>query len=296
MKEKPTKARHPRFRVFADDQGLVFLTFNDGGPVVEVVRPVTSNTLDEAKQRLIAVKAERVIKERAAVDSAISPTRRAAQEEIEAAINPIGKGRWRNKLDYGVKYVSSQTLTLLVLMMMLGFFYKGVQYLTEHLPEPLRIVVLVLYVIVLAWLLYATTEENEIKYRKHLVLLWGPHAMIVIPLIIVGAAAAILASLTFRMHNKGWVSLETCSGRAVSEAGLMDFYLWHFVNIIPSLQLTNLIRWREPYCYHQSRVGYLILLFQLLVVLPSFNRIRFHWKRRHVPGFVHDPAWHRERL
>jgi len=105
-------------------------------------------------------------------------------------------------------------------------------------------------------------------------------------------AGAVLASITFRLFNRGYVQLQECSGRSVAEAGLLDFFMWHFLNIVPLLQLNSLLRWKEPYCFQQGRVGLMILAFQALVVIPSFNTIRFYWKNRKTPReFIYDPHW-----
>jgi hypothetical protein len=108
----------------------------------------------------------------------------------------------------------------------------------------------------------------------------------------------VFASFTFFLHKHGRVMLEQCSGRPVTEGSLLDFYMWHFLKLVPLLQINETLKWKEPLCYSQARIGFLILLFQGLVVLPSINTLRFYWKNRQTLNkdyveYVYDPEWRR---
>jgi hypothetical protein len=293
MTRKRRKTRRPRFRIFADPQGEVSLQLESGGQRVPVGRPVTSDTLNSAKETLIERLLEENWNELQAKDPTATPQRQQAHKEIEAALDPIMKGRWLNRAEYLINFVIIRGATILMSLILIAFSYKGVTYSSKHFPEKLHFVVLSIFVLGLAYLVsIIATEENRLKYHDVVRKLFGPNGMLVLPLALLGTASSVLASLTFRLYSYGKVALETCSGRAVTEEGLMDFYVWHFFNIVPLLQLNNLIRWGEPYCYKQSRVGWLILAFQLLVVIPSFNAIRFYWRNRKTPSdFVFDRNW-----
>lgn len=292
MASKPKK-RRTSYRVFADDEGEVFLARKPDGPVIAVKRPVTADTLNEAKARAIDAWMEGEDAEAAKKLKAIGPTRAEAQKEIEAALDPIRKGRWLHRLDHTASYFLIRALTVFFTLVLIALAYKGVQLSSERLPEPLHILVLCIYVFALGFLLRLIgTEDNREKYRRQIIAWLGPRGMLVLPCLLLVTAGAVMASITFRLYNRGLITLDTCSGRPVTEAGLLDFYMWHFVNIVPTLQLTKLWRWGEPYCYTQSRVGLLIFAFQLLVVIPSFNTIRFYWKHRKTPAeFIYDPYW-----
>ncbi|HKR61080.1 MAG TPA: hypothetical protein VJS64_15275 [Pyrinomonadaceae bacterium] len=295
MTRKRKKIRRLLFRVFASEKGEVFLQLESGGPVVLVARPVTSGKLDEAKKDVIE-RAVAELRTDVAAKPGISPERQQAHKEIEAALDPIRKGRWLSRAEYVVNYLIIRGFTFLFSLVLITFAYKGVTYSSEHFPEKAHFVVLGVFILGLAFLVWLIgTEENRIKYHSRVKDLFGPRGMLVLPIALLGTASSVMASLTFRLYSHGKIALETCSGRAVTEAGLMDFYVWHFFNIVPLLQLNNLIRWGEPYCYKQSRVGFLILVFQLLVVIPSFNAIRFFWRNRKIPSdYVFDPHWRPE--
>jgi len=286
MDQKPKQPKALVFRVFADASGRVFLTNKAGAPLVEVGRPVSEATLEKAKLELL-------ITERNLAAAELTPERAAANKEIATTINPLKSARWFKRLNYGSSYFLTQAMTALSSVLLVAASYKGIQYSSQHFPEWLHFIVLGLYVVFLVFILYSTsTEENRFKHHSKVKAWFGPHGMLVLPLTLIFAAAGVLASILFRLHQRGLIALETCSGREVNEGGLMDFAVWHFLNIVPSLQLTNLLRRAEPYCYKQTRIGVLIAAFQVLVIIPCFNMIRFYWKHGGNPSeYVFDPYW-----
>lgn len=277
MTQESTQTTAPVFRVFADHQGKVYLAMGSGPIIVEVDRPVSSKNLDRARKELLL----------------IAKKRAKANKEIEAVLEPRHRGRWLDKLESATWGFVYRCLTILISLVLIAAAYKGVEYSSEHFPEQLHIAVLCFYVVGLAFLITLIgTEENRLKYQRQILVWLGPRGMLVLPILLLGTAGSVMASITFRLHQRGSVILEMCSGRPITEAGLLDFYMWHFMNLVPLLQLNILLRWGEPYCYKQSRVGFLILAFQLFVVIPSFNTIRFYWKHRQTPPeYVYDPHW-----
>lgn len=290
---KKLRKRRSFYRVFADDEGSAFLKLEPAGITVKLKRPVTAKNLEAAKAEAMRLRLDQLEAEVTQISEATDPRRIEAQKEIEVALNPMRKGPWLSRFDYTASHLKLHIITVLGSLVLIALAYKGVQASSERLPVWLHAVVLVLYVLALARLLSIIgTEENRLKYHKAVNVWLGPRGMLVLPCFLLVTAGAVLASITFRLYNRGSISLETCSGRAVTEAGLLDFFMWHFVNIVPTLQLTKLWRWGEPYCYTQSRVGLLIFVFQLLVVIPSFNTVRFYWKhRKSPPEYVYDPNW-----
>ena len=66
--------------------------------------------------------------------------------------------------------------------------------------------------------------------------------------------------------------------------------------LIPLVKLNETLKWKEPLCYTQPLVGFLILLFQALVVLPCINTVRFYLKNRRsltaAPyKYIYEPGW-----
>ena len=292
MARRTRKTASTVSRVFADASGKVFLTNQAGTSRVEVVRPVTEKTLRSARTRLLREQVDARESRQSKMAEELTPERVAANKEIAETIDPLGSGRWLKKFDYGTTYFQTRLLTILGSLMLISASFTGVRYSSEHFPEWLHFIVLTIFVLGLAYLLYLIgTEENRERYHERVKFLFGPRGMLVLPLVLIGTAGGVLASIIFRLYNKGLIQLEMCSGRAVTEAGLMDFSMWHFLNIVPLLQLNSVLRWGEPYCYRQGRVGFLILIFQALVIIPSFNTIRFYWKHKTPAEYTFDPYW-----
>jgi hypothetical protein len=63
-------------------------------------------------------------------------------------------------------------------------------------------------------------------------------------------------------------------------ASVQDFYLWHFMDSIPGLDIPRTLRWDNPYLYTDRLSGWILLTFKLTVILPvigsftTWNRIR----------------------
>ena len=78
----------------------------------------------------------------------------------------------------------------------------------------------------------------------------------------------------------GAVTPGTLDAGAVNAGSLTDFYMWHFLKLVPLVKINEVMKIDEPLCYSQKRVGLLILIFQALVVLPSVNTVLYYWKHR----------------
>lgn len=113
------------------------------------------------------------------------------------------------------------------------------------------------------------------------------------PALLLVTSAAVFASFTFIFFEQKWLQVVPGGSPEVSVASLLDFYMWHFMKLVPLLKVNDVLNWDEPLTYTQSRVGFLILLFQGFVVVPAIGSVRFYWKNRHVLdvdpfGYVFD--------
>ena len=172
-------------------------------------------------------------------------------------------------------------LGLFAVFLILAFtsvLYKLVEYSQEHLPTALHLVVLFIYSVVIGISIYLMSARQQQSER---IRFWfGPNGLLFLPFLTLIVAASVFASLTLTLYNRQLVALEPCAGRPIAAGSLLDFYVWHFLKLVPLLRLNETLKWGEPLCYTQARVGFLILLFQALVVLPSINTVRFYWKNR----------------
>jgi len=77
---------------------------------------------------------------------------------------------------------------------------------------------------------------------------------------------------------------------------LNDFFMWHFIKLVPLVKINEVLKLGEPLCYTQKRVGFLILIFQALVVIPSINTVLYYWKNRGTSeprnyDYLYQPEW-----
>jgi hypothetical protein len=49
---------------------------------------------------------------------------------------------------------------------------------------------------------------------------------------------------------------------------VQDFYLWHFMDSIPGLDIPKTLRWDSPFQYTDKLSGWILLAFKLTVILP----------------------------
>lgn len=163
----------------------------------------------------------------------------------------------------------------------IALLYKGVALSQQYLPEKVHVVVLLLYLAGLAFCIsLMATEDIRKRELERIKKVFGPNGLLFLPVLTLVVAASVFASLTLTLYNHHLVALDPCAGKAVNAGTLTDFYTWHFFKLVPLVKISETLKWGEPVCYSQSRVGFLILLFQALVVIPSINTIRFYWKNR----------------
>ena len=283
-------------RVFSDNKGKVHLLWEPGNKRVDVTRPVTRDTLDEARNKLLSASVQEAAVE-PAKQKVPGEKRAKANREIEVALFPLRKGSLLTRADYLFRLIFQGLFAILIVLAFTSLVYKSVQYSSEHLPEWLHLVVLSLVALALAYLVYMiATEENRLSDLARIKKLFGPRGLLVLPFLILVVAGSVFASFTFFLYKHGWVTLEPCAGHPVAEGSLLDFYMWHFLKLVPLLKINETLKWNEPLCYSQGRIGFLILLFQGLVVLPSINTIRFYWKNRQTLNrdyveYAYEPEW-----
>jgi hypothetical protein len=89
-------------------------------------------------------------------------------------------------------------------------------------------------------------------------------------------ALPLFGSLTNVLVARGAIHLTGDPQRA------MDFYLWHFLSAVPLLKVNETLLWDQPLVYDQARVGWLLLIFKVLVIIPVIAAFRGYWKYTHT--------------
>jgi hypothetical protein len=291
-------------RVYSEADGKVYLLREPQNWRVEVETPVTEQSLDKAFRKLAEVAEKENRNSRVAREGeneASATPQQLANRQIKTTINPPPVGFIRFVARVGLS-IGKGVLLVFVMLLTVSVINWGVQASRDNLPEALHLVVLLLYAVGLAFCIYLmATDEIRKREIPRIEFLFGPNGLILLPFLTLVVAASVFASLTLTLYNHGWVVLQPCPGvgRTVSPGALLDFYVWHFFKLVPFLKLNETLKWGEPLCYTQARVGFFILLFQGLVVLPSINTVRFFWRNRQnlkakPYKYIYEPGWRPE--
>lgn len=156
------------------------------------------------------------------------------------------------------------------------------EYSRQYLPEPLHLGVVGLYSVGVGYLMtWTMTAQSRRRNLARIIEWFGPYGLVLLPLLIMFTSAWVLASFLTTLSAHGWVELAPGGAAAVSEDALRDFFLWHLVNLVPIIDIPETLKWREPVLYTQARVGWLVLFYQALVVIPGISAIRWYWTTRH---------------
>lgn len=97
-------------------------------------------------------------------------------------------------------------------------------------------------------------------------------------LCVLAAAVAVFASLTVMLAEQDAVTITDWAAVDNQAASSVGFFLWHFFDAIPLLDLTETLRWREPLTYHDPWMGAVVVLFKLVVIVPVIAAIRAAWR------------------
>ena len=287
------------FRVYSEPDGKIYLLYEPRNWRVEVEKPLTEQSLEAARLKLAKVGIKELEDAFIAVEGEseenATPQQRA-NRQIKAVVEPSSPGFF-----HYLKRLTESLFEGLLLIVLLALTVAGpyllIRWSQENLPEVIHLLLLLVLAVGLALAIYVTAvEEVRNQVLPNLKSLFGKHALFSLPALTLVIAASVFASLTFSLYNHGWVALEPCSGYPVSPGPLADFYVWHFFKLVPLVKLNETLKWKEPLCYTQPGVGFLILLFQALVVLPCINTVRFYLKNRRILTakpykYIYEPGW-----
>jgi hypothetical protein len=287
------------FRVYSEPDGTVYLLYEPQNWRVEVEAPVTEQSLETARLKLAKLGTQQLQETFVALEGeteANATPQQRANRRIKAVVEPASPSFFHYLKRLGESLFEGLLLIVLLALTVAGP-YMLIRWSQETLPEVIHLILLLVVAVGLALAIYVTAvEEVRNQVLPDLKTLFGKHALFSLPALTLVLAASVFASLTFSLYNHGWVTLEPCSGLPVSPGRLADFYVWHFFKLVPLVKLNETLKWSEPLCYTQGRVGFLILLFQALVVLPCINTVRFYLKNRRsltaMPyKYIYEPGW-----
>lgn len=151
------------------------------------------------------------------------------------------------------------------------------QFLLERgLPVGVQVAVLAVEGTVLALgssVIASSDRRARVVERSTNRALWSLH------LALAFAAAPFFGTVTALLAQTGLVAFTPASGTATAGT-TSDFFVWHLMDAIPVVDVTGTLRWDEPLTYTDTRVGVLVLAFQVTVVLPVAATLRTWWNQR----------------
>jgi hypothetical protein len=90
-------------------------------------------------------------------------------------------------------------------------------------------------------------------------------------------AMVFFSSVTYVLVEHELVSFSGSSERDVSPEALNDFYLWHVLDAVPLLKVTETLHWEKPLTYDRGWVGLLLLGFKVTVIVPVIAAFAWYW-------------------
>ena len=90
-------------------------------------------------------------------------------------------------------------------------------------------------------------------------------------------ALPVFASLALVLQDNGMAGLVSNDpSRPISRSLMTDFFLWHFLDFIPVLDIPERLNWPPPARYSGSWIGALILIYQAGVFVPLIFLFRHY--------------------
>jgi hypothetical protein len=96
-------------------------------------------------------------------------------------------------------------------------------------------------------------------------------------LLVIMVSAFTAATVVAARHQL--VTLSGASNGSLSFEEVARFYIWHFTNAVPVLDVNETLRWKAPLDYSSARVGTLVLLFKVAVIVPLIGAFVYYWRR-----------------
>lgn len=119
-----------------------------------------------------------------------------------------------------------------------------------------------------------TGEQLFNRMRK-----FGILVPLLYPLNLLLISIQFFAVATFLLQESESVTLTLGSAKVLSVGAVADFFLWHFLNAVPVLKITDTLLWDPPLTYDQSAVGWILLAFKISVISPVIAAFGWSWKR-----------------
>ncbi len=142
-----------------------------------------------------------------------------------------------------------------------------------------QLIIFLLWGLLLVWAvtLIFTHKRRELFFEKLQKL--GSFTPIVYAFNLLMIAVTFFSSITYALAQRGVISLTHSQPAAISHGAVTDFYMWHFLDAVPFLEVNKTLHWDEPLTYSSGWIGFTLLVFKILVILPVIAAFAWYWKK-----------------
>ena len=165
----------------------------------------------------------------------------------------------------------------------LALFHFLSEYILANFSTPFQILAFVAWGLLLAYTLRLIATESSRDRLFDVLQGIGGLAPVIYSINVLMVAVIFFSSVTYVLASHGHLTLTSRTGQPVALASLLDFYVWHFLEAIPLLKVNQTLRWEEPWTYDSASVGWILLLFKLVVIVPVIGAFLGYWNRRTAP-------------
>jgi len=168
-------------------------------------------------------------------------------------------------------------------------FFRWLSDVTVATPRFVQVILFLLWAgLLTAVLMFISTERKREKLFRFLerVGVLAPYVYCLNAFVV---AALFFATLTYLMAGRDLLTFTDMAGNPIAPAelsigGLLDFFVWHFLDAVPLLKINTTLNWKIQVSYTSSAVGFIVLLFKIVVIIPVISAFRGYWKHRQVGG------------
>ena len=128
------------------------------------------------------------------------------------------------------------------------------------------------------WIWLVATERRRLRTFSWFEKRIGRFSPVAYSFNLLMIAVIFFALITFLSARNRISRPEFSEDKPVTVDSLQDFYLWHFIDAVPILRVNDTIGWKRPFNYEGHLVGWILLLFKLVVIIPVIACFASFWR------------------
>lgn len=165
--------------------------------------------------------------------------------------------------------------------------YSGSKWLTESAPRWSQAVVLVLSACFLLYSLHQIyapggTEKFFVRIHKQ-----GVLAPLVIAANLLFVCVGLFSTFVLVLPGNDTFFVDNPHP---DHGQIADFFLWHFFDMVPLFDFDETLKWKAPFEYEHAAVGWILVLFKLVVALPVIRLVAAYYSDRSNEASAEKPS------